>query len=86
MKAAEILEKRKYEMDTSDSRIAAMKEYAGKFAEWCSNNEWSFKEADPEGGYGNGSIWLQALPLATSFYTNDTAKTTEELLTEFENS
>jgi hypothetical protein len=76
MKAAEILNK-KYPFEKGSmgyDYIRAMQEYAGKFAEWIGNRY--TKEGDK---------WLQQ-PAGWPWPGPDVYKTTEQLLTEFENS
>jgi hypothetical protein len=70
MKTAEILENHVIGKPPHGSMETAMQEYAGKFAEWAAG-KWAFH-------YGH-NLWY------TMEYGSG-AKTTEELLTEFENS
>jgi hypothetical protein len=77
MKAAEIYHKHAighHDKFYNESSLAAMREYAGKFAEWAGNRYTR-----------EGDKWLQQ-PAGSPWPGPDVYKTTEELLTEFENS
>jgi hypothetical protein len=77
MNAAEILEKHvghRFHFIMDHTTMNAMKEYAGKFAEWAGNRYTR-----------EGDKWLQQ-PAGWPWPGPDVYKTTEELLTEFENS
>jgi hypothetical protein len=81
MNAAEILEKHvghRFHFIMDHTTMNAMKEYAGKFAGWCSDNGWTY--------WTEYKTWDRAVYDPVEEISYKESKTTEQLLTEFENS